>query len=180
MSGILGRAWRQLGIAAFNIVATHVPSHLVRLGVLRLWGARIGAGTSIGRGTSILDIDRLVIGENCSIGFRCFFDARGGITIGDDVAIASDTHIITAYHLPQSDTFEAVEEPVTIGDHAWLASRTTVVAGVSIGRGAVVGACSLVRTDVEEMTIVAGVPAVVRGQRTSALDYSTRFRRLFY
>ena len=69
---------------------------------------------------------------------------------------------------------------MTIGDHAWLASRTTVVAGVSIGRGAVVGACSLVRTDVEERTIVAGVPAVVRGQRTSALNYSTRFRRLFY
>lgn len=180
MKETVRKAWRQLGIAAFNIIGTHVPSHTVRLGILRLWGAEIGPGSSIGRGTTVLDIDKFVVGRDCSIGFRCVFDARGGITIGDNVAIASDTHIITAYHLPHSDTFEAVEKPVVIGDHVWLASRTTVVAGVTIGRGAVVGACSLVREDVDEMSIVAGVPATVRGVRDSALAYSAHFRRLFY
>jgi acetyltransferase-like isoleucine patch superfamily enzyme len=55
-----------------------------------------------------------------------------------------------------------------------------VIDGVTIGRGAVVGACSLVKDDVAEMTVVAGVPAKVRGKRDSALKYSARYRRSFY
>lgn len=172
--------WQQLGFAVFNVVVTHVPSHGVRLATLRLWGARIGDGSTVGRGTTVIDIHRLSIGRDCSIGFRCMLDARGGIRIGDDVAIASDTHIITGHHLVDSDTFEAEFKPVTIADHVWVASRATVVAGVTIGRGAVVGACSLVRGDVGEREIVAGVPARHRGMRTSSLNYSARYRRLFH
>lgn len=176
----LRQKWQQLGFGVFNVLVTHIPSHAVRLATLRLWGAQIGEGSTVGRGSTVLDIHRLVIGRDCSIGFRCMFDARGGVRIGDSVALASDTHIVTGQHHVNSDTFEADFLPVSIGDHAWIASRSTIVAGVTIGRGAVVGACSLVRADVGEMEIVAGVPAIHRGTRTSALEYSARYRRLFY
>ncbi|RFA15800.1 hypothetical protein B7R21_03605 [Subtercola boreus] len=176
----LRQKWDQLGVAAYNIVLTFVPSHTVRLGALRLWGASIGEGSTISRGTTLFDIDKIVIGRDCTIGFRCLLDARGGITLGDNVVLASDTHIITGRHLVDSDTFEAVFEAVSVDSFAWVASRSTIVGGVSIGRGAVVGACSLVRTDVPAMQVVAGVPAVRRGERTSALDYSAKYRRLFY
>ncbi|WP_292833437.1 acyltransferase [Microbacterium sp.] len=172
--------WQQLGIAVYNIVVTHVPSHTLRLATLRAWGARIGSGSTVGRGSTVLDIKNIRIGEDCSIGFRCVLDARGGIEIGDNVALASDTHIITGHHLPHSDTFEAEFLPVVIESFVWVASRATIVAGVRIGRGAVVGACSLVRADVDDMAIVAGVPARPRGVRRSSLNYSARYRRLFY
>jgi putative colanic acid biosynthesis acetyltransferase WcaF len=172
--------WQQAGFAFFNIIVTHVPSHTLRLATLRAWGARIGTGTTIGRGTTVLDIHRLRIGSDCSIGFRCMLDARGGIDISDDVVLASDTHIITGQHLVHSDIFEAVFHPVTIADHVWVASRSTVLAGVTIGRGAVVGACSLVRSDVAEREIVAGVPAKHLGERRSALTYTARYRRMFH
>ena len=107
-------------------------------------------------------------------------DARGGIVIGDNVVLASDTHIITGRHDVNADDFAASFHPVRIGDFAWVASRSTVIDGVTIGRGAVVGACSLVKDDVAEMTVVAGVPAKVRGKRDSALKYSARYRRSFY
>lgn len=176
----LRQKWQQLGFAVFNIVVTHVPSHTVRLATLRCWGARIGPGTTVGRGTTVLDIHRLRIGADCSIGFRCMLDARGGIRIADDVVLASDTHIVTGQHRVHSDDFAAEFLPVSIGDHVWVASRATVVPGVTIGRGAVVGACSLVREDVPEREIVAGVPAVSRGTRRSALHYSARYRRRFH
>ena len=176
----LRQKWQQLGFAVFNIVVTHVPSHTVRLATLRCWGARIGPGTTVGRGTTVLDIHRLRIGADCSIGFRCMLDARGGIRIADDVVLASDTHSITGRHDVNADDFAASFHPVRIGDFAWVASRSTVIDGVTIGRGAVVGACSLVKDDVAEMTVVAGVPAKVRGKRDSALKYSARYRRSFY
>ncbi len=176
----LREKWNQVGFAVFNVFVTHVPSHTIRLATLRAWGAQIGERTSIGRGTTVIDIHRLRVGSGCSIGFRCMLDARGGIDIGDDVAMASDTHIVTARHEVDSDTFEAVFRPVVIGDHAWISSRATIVDGVTIGRGAVVAACALVRASVDEMQIVGGVPARVLGVRTSSLDYTAEYRRRFY
>lgn len=176
----LQQKWDQLGVAAYNIVLTFVPSHTVRLGALRLWGANIGVGSTVSRGTTVFDIARIEIGRDCNLGFRCLLDARGGIRLGDSVVLASDTQIITGTHVIDSDTFEAEFAPVNIESFAWVASRSTILGGVTIGRGAVVGACSLVRHDVPAMDVVAGVPAKKRSERTSALAYSARFRRLFY
>jgi acetyltransferase-like isoleucine patch superfamily enzyme len=55
--------------------------------------------------------------------------------------------------------------PIIIGDDVWLGSNVTVLKGVRIGDGAVVGANSLVNADVEPYTIVGGVPAKVIGKR---------------
>ena len=173
------RKARQLGIAMFNVVGTTIPSHHVRLTWLRLVGATIQPGASIGRGTIVLDAPNLYVGRDCAIGRTCVLDARGGIYIDDCVTIASDTHIITAQHIVDSDDFAAVTGPAWIGDHVWIASRATIVMGVTIGRGAVVGACSLVRSDVAPLEVVAGVPARPRGIRRSSLEYNPRFRPLF-
>jgi maltose O-acetyltransferase len=73
-----------------------------------------------------------------------------------------------------------VTAPITVEDHVWIASRSTVLDGVTVGRGAVVAAGSLVRGDVPPMTIVAGIPAKTLRERRSALNYVTTFRpRLF-
>lgn len=166
------RAWAHLGVLVFNIVVTHVPVRQLRLGVLRLWGARIGRDSSVFRGTTVLGIELLRIGTSTNIGFRCMLDARGGLTIGDNVVVASDTHFIAGTHDINSSTFEPLLLPTVVGDYAWLTSRVTVTAGVTIGRGAVVAACALVRDDVEPMAIMAGVPAKRVGTREAELTYS--------
>ena len=50
--------------------------------------------------------------------------------------------------------------PITIGDKAWIGFDCIILSGVTIGEGAVVGAGSVVRSDVEPWTVVAGNPAV--------------------
>jgi putative colanic acid biosynthesis acetyltransferase WcaF len=174
------RVWDRLGIVFYNFFITHVPFYAVRHGVLRLWGARIGHGSAVFRNTTVLAIDRLRIGENVVISFRCLLDARGGLTIGDNVVIASDVQFITGTHLPDSDTFAFTLEPIRVDDYAWIASRATVLQNVTIGRGAVVGATSLVREDVAPMDIVAGVPAKVRGVRSSRLLYNPSYHPPFF
>lgn len=168
------------GVVLYNSLITQFPSHNVRIGFLRAFGAKIGKDTAVFRGTTVLGIRHLTIGESCGIGFRCLLDARGGLTIGNNVVVASDTQFITAHHEPNSDDFAAVIAPTVIGDSVWIASRCTILGGLTVGKGAVVGACSLVRKDVDPMDIVAGVPAQVRGERKSSLDYKPKYRPLFY
>jgi len=174
------KAWERIGVILYNSLVTHVPSHVLRLGILRVFGARIGRKSAVFRGTTVLGIRSLVIGDEVGIGFRCMLDARGGLTIGSQCVIASDVHFITGAHLPHSDTFDFELLPIVIGDHAWIASRATILPNVTIGRGAVVGAVSLVRKDVADFEMVAGVPAEHRGVRESTLDYSPAYRPPFF
>lgn len=166
--------WQHFGPVVFNLVVTHVPLLPLRLAVLRLWGARIGRGVKVLRGSTVFAIDRLVVEDHVNVGFRCVLDARGGLAIGHHTVVASDTHFVTGRH--DLASFDGIFEPITVGDHAWLGTRATVLGGVTIGRGAVVQACALVRTDVPAMAIVGGVPAQQIGVRESELDYGTHWR----
>lgn len=172
--------WRHLGTVIYNFGFTHFPSHTIRQAVLRLWGAKIGKRVGIFRGTTVLGIHELIIGDNSTVGFRCLLDARGGLDIGSNVVIASDVQFIAGHHLPDSDDFSHVIEPTIVEDYVWIASRSMVLEGLTVGRGAVIAACSLVRTSIDPMTIAAGIPAKPVRERMSTLNYVTTFRpRLF-
>jgi acetyltransferase-like isoleucine patch superfamily enzyme len=173
---MIRKLWEHAGVVFFNHFFTHFPSHRVRQAVLRLWGAKIGPESAIFRGTTVLGIAGIRIGEASVIGFRCLLDGRGGLSIGDNVVIASDVHFIAGHHLPNSDDFGYVLEPTIVEDYAWIASRATVLEGITVGRGAVVGACSLVRRSVEPMQIAAGIPAKPVAVRRSALTYRPVYR----
>ncbi|WP_080732116.1 acyltransferase [Rhodococcoides fascians] len=173
-------AREQIGERLFNLLVTQIPSHWIRQNWLRAFGTRIGSSSSIMMGTRVHGIRKLVIGNNCSIGFRCLLDARGGLTIDNDVVLASDVHVVGGHHDVHSDDFKALWSPIHIEHHAWVASRATVTDGVHIGPGAVVAACALVRNDVAPMEIVGGVPAAHLGVRKSELRYHPNFRPLLY
>lgn len=173
-------AREQIGERLFNYAVTNIPSHWVRQNWLRFFGMKIGKNTSIMMGTRVHGIQQLTVGNNCSIGFRCLLDARGELTIDDDVVLASDVHIVAGHHVVNSDDFGRFLSPIHIKHHVWVASRSTILAGVELGVGSVVGACSLVRKDVADMEIVAGVPAAHVGVRRSSLDYHPDFRPLLY
>jgi putative colanic acid biosynthesis acetyltransferase WcaF len=174
------KAAERVGVILFNNLVTYIPSHTIRLATLRFFGAKIGKKSSILMGSTVLGIRGLNIGTGVGIGFRCLLDARGGLEIRDHACVASDVQFIAGHHLPNSDTFDYILGRIVIGEHSWIASRATVLANVTIGRGAIVGAVSLVRKDVAEMEIVAGVPAIHRGVRESALNYSPGYRPLFF
>ena len=143
-------------------------------------GARIGKHCSILRGTTVLDIEYLTIGNGVAIGFRCLLDARGGLYIGNNVTIASDVHIIGGGHDINHPDFLPVPIPTVVDDYVWIASRAMVLPSL-IRRGAVVAAQALVNKDVGELEIVGGVPAKVIGKRNpDALQYTNKYRPLFY
>ena len=174
------KLYNYIGNLLFNMFATYIPSHTVRQTFMRLFGARIGKGTSILRGTQVFDLRYLSIGDNCSLGFRCVLDARGGLSIGNNVVIASDSQFISGGHDINHPEFLALHGPTVIEDYVWIASRCMVLP-CTIHRGAVVAAQSLVNTDVGELEVVDGNPAKPFAKRDpEALKYRPKYRPLFY
>ena len=163
----------------YNNFVTYIPVHFIRQSYLRLFGASIGKGSAINRGTEVYSIPYIVIGDRVSIGVRCLLDARAGIAIGNDVVIASDTQIIAGGHdinHPQFVPAPNPPDPIVIDDHVWIASRAMILPSL-LGRGAVVAAHTVVNKEVLPLAIVGGVPAKVIGQRNpDALQYSGKFR----
>ncbi|WP_198952521.1 acyltransferase [Mucilaginibacter sp. MD40] len=120
------------------------------------------------------------IGNNTIINQKVLLDGRGGkLVIGNNVDIAQETNIWTLEHDVHDDYHVSKGADVIIEDYVWIASRVTILPGVTIGRGAVVASNSVVTKNVEPLTIVGGVPAKLIGQRKSNLLYKLNYRPLF-
>jgi acetyltransferase-like isoleucine patch superfamily enzyme len=168
-----------IAAAIFNAVITHIPSHTVRQGYLRAFGAHIGRGTAIMRGTQVFGIEFLTIGDETAIGWRCMLDARGGLYIGNNITIASDVHILGGARDINHRDFALVPIPTVVEDYAWIACRAMVLPS-HFKRGAVVAGQAFVMTDVGECEVVGGNPAKVIAKRDpDALQYSGSYRPLF-
>lgn len=82
--------------------------------------------------------------------------------MGNDVFIAPKVNLITINHDPNPDNRSATYgRPIVIEDKVWIGINSTILPGVTIGYGAIVGANSVVTHDVPPMTVVGGNPAKV-------------------
>lgn len=108
----------------------------------------------------------LKMGDNSSIGPYSYIGCSGYIEIGNNVMISPRVSIYSENH-----NFEDIDVPmmdqgvtrsfVKVEDDCWIAANSIILAGVTIGRGAVVAAGSVVTKDVPPYSVVAGNPAKV-------------------
>ncbi len=158
----------------------YIPFHAVRRFFIRRTIKRTGQGNYWSMGVDLRNGSNILVGTGCVFNKRVLLDGRGGrIRIGDHVDIAQDVHIWTLSHDPHDDQHRTKGAGVTIEDHVWIASRATILPGVSIGKGAVVATGSIVTKDVPEKAIVAGVPAKAIGLRRNQLRYDLQYRPWF-
>lgn len=103
-------------------------------------------------------------GERVFINQGCYFLDFGGITIGDRVLIGPGVTLSTAGHpVEVEERFDFITHaPIVIEDDVWIGAAATVTPGVTIGRGSVVGAGTVVARDVPPMSVVTGTSVVER------------------
>lgn len=160
-----------------NTVISILPWPWLRMVYYRhICGISIGTGTSIWTGARFSGgaMTAIKIGDHCSIPYDSFWVAGAPITLGDYVVFGHGVELYTSDHDPDDPLFSRRDGPITIGDRAWIGSRSMIMKGVNIGQGAVVAAGSLVTQDVAPFTIVAGRPAIyIRERGTRDLAYGT-------
>lgn len=154
-----------------NHIVIHIPLGVVRRLYLTLCGAKLGKYTQIDMNVTFMDPNRLKTGHNVHINRQCLIDARGDLTIGNNVSISLRSAIITGSHDHRSPNFEFVRTKITIEDNVWMGFQSTIVGNVKVGEGAVVCAGAVVTKDVEPWSVVAGVPAKKIGERPRDISY---------
>jgi putative colanic acid biosynthesis acetyltransferase WcaF len=108
---------------------------------------------------------KVVIGDYCWIGDDATLYNIAKITIGDHCVISQEAYLCAGTHDHRNISFPSIASPITLESECWIATRAFVGPGVRIGRGAVVGACSVVVCDAPTAIIVAGSPAREVGVR---------------
>ncbi len=104
--------------------------------------------------------DGSVIGENCYLSCReC--DTR--LTIGDDCMFSRNVRLMTSdgHDILQGGSRNNPAKNIVIGNHVWLADGVTILKGVHVGDGSVVGIQSLLTSSVPANTVSVGTPAKV-------------------
>lgn len=106
------------------------------------------------------------IGDNCYIGPKCILGGGGGVKIGSNVTFGAGVDVLAENH-----RFDDVDKPISrqgvhrsgivIEDDCWLGNKVVVLDGLTIGRGSVIGAASVVTRDVPRYSVAVGNPARV-------------------
>jgi putative colanic acid biosynthesis acetyltransferase WcaF len=108
---------------------------------------------------------KVSIGDHCWIGDHATLYSIAEIRIGEHSVISQEAYLCAATHNYCDISFPLVASPINVEAECWIAARAFVGPGVRVGRGAVVGACSVLLSDVPAATIVAGIPARTVGIR---------------
>lgn len=126
----------------------------------------IGNNVTIGRNVFIrAKGGKIVIGDNSAIGSRSNLAARNAnIVIGKNHLMGAFVYISTGSHQYEIKDIpinrqEYTAKPVEIEEDVWIGLRSTILPGSRIRTGSVVGACSLVKSEVGPYQVVAGAPA---------------------
>lgn len=161
----------------FTHIANHLPTSMApRLGkYYKKWRADLARvyckhiGSNVNIEPHVIFNHALSIGDNSGIGE--YSEIYGDVRIGNDVMMGTNCIIYSRNHsfartdIPIWQQGFSEVKPVIIGNDVWIGGRVTILPGVHIGNGAIIGAGAVVTKDVPEYAIAVGNPAIVKKYR---------------
>jgi putative colanic acid biosynthesis acetyltransferase WcaF len=141
------------------------PLYIWRRWLLRLFGAKIGKGVKLRPSAQVTYPWNVELGDHAYIGDEVVLYSLGKIRIGTFTSVSYRAFLCTGTHDYKDPRYPLVIKPVVIEDEVWLGASCFIGPGVSIGTGAVVGACSAVFKDIPSLDVQVGVPARSIGNR---------------
>lgn len=164
--GVLSSSRLHVGEVLTWLARVSLPSSFLlpiaaRRGLLRLIGMQVGRKVT-GLKQCGFETKRVSIGDGSYINVGCWFEGGGRIDIGRNVFLGPRVMVLTSIHEIDSNGQAArapVFSQVRISDRCWLGARATIMPGVTIGEGTIIGAGAVVTHDCEPGAVYVGVPA---------------------
>lgn len=155
--------WKNARLVRLPFYARNQRNIIMSKGFTCGYNFRLSAGSDIVGG-------KIIFGKNFTMGDNCQLERQGGLTIGDDVLLASRVFIGTTSHgkyvgeRQDSPTTKPNErkiyyQSVEIGNNCWIGNGVVILSGVTIGNGCIVGANSVITKNIPDECMVVGVPA---------------------
>jgi putative colanic acid biosynthesis acetyltransferase WcaF len=154
--------WKQLlwyFLGAPLVQNRWLPISAFKVGVLRLFGAQVGQGVRIKPGVRVKFPWRLTVGDYVWIGEDTWIDNLADVTLENHVCLSQGVYLCTGNHNWNHPEFKLITAPIHIHESSWIAAKSVIGPGVTVGRGAVLTLGGVTGYSLEPMTIYAGNPA---------------------
>ena len=171
-SSLLSKVYNRLSAILLRITKNIIFSNSLRMWLYRdMMRMKMGQDCIIWGGNKFNDVSKFSMGNNVIIGPNNVFLIRGGIKIGDNVNISGFSFFISQEHDINDPFGHTSLKEIIVEDNSWIATGSTIMPGVKIGKGAVVASGSVVTKDVPNFTVVAGNPAKKIKMRSEDIRY---------
>jgi putative colanic acid biosynthesis acetyltransferase WcaF len=149
-------AWQIVWLLLFR--PTPPPLHAWRCWLLIRFGAQIGSGCHVYSDVLIWAPWNLQMAPQSCLGRRVICYSMAPVILGQRAVVSQGVHLCTGSHHHQSETFQLFARPIEIGADAWICAEAFLAPGISIGKGAVIGARAVVTRDQPAWMVCAGNP----------------------
>lgn len=156
----------------YHMIGKHLPASDFPINLFGKSIRRILVKGFINKAGKNINVDKcanispnIEIGDNSGIGMHSkvtsYTKIGKNVMMGPNVSIYTQNHRFDRIDIPMIEQGNQEYKPVVIEDDVWIAANAIILPGVTIKKGAIIGAGSVVTKDVMEYNVVAGVPAKV-------------------
>lgn len=133
---------------------------------------------------SITNIQNLLVEGPIYIGPNAWLSLKGKLYIGSGTVIGPRLRVHTSNHRYEGNMLpydsQDIIKDVNIGENVWIGADVTILPGVIVGEGAIIGACSCVTKDIPPLAIVGGNPAKIIKYRSESNYFRLKEKEMKY
>ena len=151
------------------------PPHVLGKIYVQVKTLKTGKNVTIYPGVYLWGND-IEIGDNVDIGIGTIIYSRKKVKIGNNTSIAGQCYIIDSNHqialgtLIRDQSMDYMPEGLIIGDDVWIAAQCSILKGARINDGVVIGAQTLVNSEIQRNAVVVGTPSKIIKYRKNSIQ----------
>ena len=150
-------AWYLINLVFFQSYLMPVSS--IKVWLLKIFGAKIGAGVIIKPAVNIKYPWNLEIGNHSWLGEKVWIDNLVKVSIGNNVCLSQGAMLLTGNHNYKRQAFDLIVEGIKLEDGVWIGAKSLVCPGVTCFSHSVLSAQSVATTNLDAYFIYSGNPA---------------------
>lgn len=127
--------------------------------MLRCFGCQVSGTPFVHQSVKIENPRNLKLEDGACIGANAVLYSLDRISIGENSIVAQESYLCAGTHEFESGNFDLITKPIFVDENVFVGARAFILPGITLGKGAIIGACSVVTKDVKSGERVAGNPA---------------------